>query len=102
MGIGVKIGAGATGATGTTGTTGFRTGATTTAGAGATTTAGAGATGADTTPTLKVDATDCAGEPESVAVRVKVVLVRISVGVPLILPVVGSNVNPAGRAGDTE
>jgi hypothetical protein len=94
MGIGVKIGAGATGATGTTGTTGFRTGATTTA--------GAGATGADTTPTLKVDATDCAGEPESVAVRVKVVLVRISVGVPLILPVVGSNVNPAGRAGDTE
>jgi hypothetical protein len=30
------------------------------------------------------------------------VLARISVGVPLILPVAGSKVNPAGRAGDTE
>jgi hypothetical protein len=90
----VKIGAGATGTTGTTGTTGFRTGATTTA--------GAGATGAATTPRAKVEEIDCAGEPESVAVRVKVVLARISVGVPLILPVAGSKVNPAGRAGDTE
>jgi len=90
----VKIGAGTTGATGTTGTTGFRTGATTTA--------GAGATGAATTPRVKVDETDCAGEPESIAVRVKVVIARISVGVPLIRPVAGSNVKPAGRAGDTE
>jgi hypothetical protein len=44
----------------------------------------------------------CAGKPASVAVIVKVALLRRSVGVPLIAPVVALIAKPAGRAGATE
>jgi hypothetical protein len=77
-----------------------------TAGAGITTAGGAvGVTGgaaAARTSRVKVDVAVCAGEDESVAVIVKLVLDIVPVGVPLMAPVAGLRVKPAGSAGEIE
>lgn len=58
-------------------------------------------TGARTSK-VKVDVAIWAGEEESVAVIVKVVLPRGLAGVPVIIPVAEFNDIPVGSAGDTE